>query len=373
MADQPDSAEYEMPRVAKSSRLGRLAREALKNLETGRAGTVLLVLAAAAAVAIAATAEARSAESARHDFEDFRARGGYLFAVDPVSEDPAGRPQPLSQRACERLNGVPGVTAAGATGTVTEVEAANLGATIEVTGVTPGMYAAIGSVGHGPEPDPAHLLADEIGFERLGLESGRTLGLGGHGRRRVLEAPLGTVSPGFVGAVIGAEAPIGTGDVCIVALEPNALNLASALRAAFGRSDTALRRVLPGADLVASPFEEHRSRLSRHAWWAVAVAFGAIGRFVVWTRRSEVALYRSLGLPPDDIRLMIAIEMAVGAGAGAVVGAAAARLLAIGYHPDSILHGWLGTGLATAVLVVACAAVAATTSTGHPLANLKDR
>ena len=70
---------------------------------------------------------------------------------------------------------------------------------------------------------------------------------------------------------------------------------------------------------------------------------------------------------------MIAIEMAVGAGAGAVVGAAAARLLAIGYHPDSILHGWLGTGLATAVLVVACAAVAATTSTGHPLANLKDR
>ena len=93
----------------------------------------------------------------------------------------------------------------------------------------------------------------------------------------------------------------------------------------------------------------------------------------MWTRRSEVALYRSLGLPPDDIRLMIAIEMAVGAGAGAVMGAAAARLLAIGFHPDSILHGWLAAGLATAALVVACVAVAAITSAGNPLANLKDR
>ena len=356
--------------------LRSLGREALCNLRTGRLATVIVVLSAFIAVSSTAYLEARAAQSAREDLEEFQSAGGFIFAIGPIPTGPAGSavPEPLLRRDCERLNGVPGVVGAGSAGRPYEVGFVNSpGERFNVIDVTPGMHAVLRTLGLDPEATAGDLVVSGSRLERLGVAPGRTAGIDGHGLTRFYEAPLESVSAGFIGVAFGVVAPTGAAEGCYVAMEPRALDLAPGLRAVFGRSDTGVRRVLAGAELAPDALEAHATRDSRHAWWLTAALVALVARFALWTRRSEIALYRSFGLRPGDVRLLLAIELAAGLLAGAVLGAAAARIAVAGFHPDSVLHGWLGAALAGVGLVGAVVAAAVTTGTGDPLASLKDR
>jgi len=354
----------------------RLGYEALRNLVTGRLSTAVIIAAAVVAIASTFILETRSADSTRTDFEAFQSAGGFLFRIEPTTPDSSVAPTPLRRDQCERLNELRGVTAAGSTGTGDQVILLNASDEIvRVRGMSPGIYKILNDLGMDSNASLSDILVSESYLSRIGLASGATIGLEGVGVKTIHAAPLQTVGSGFTNTVMTSEAAIGETTTCYVALEPNSLALASSLRSAFGRSDTAIYRMLAGTELAGSPLEEHATRNTRHLWWTVAVFFAVTVRYVTWTRRSEIALYKSLGLPSSEIRLMLLLEFLAGSAIGSLAAVVAARIAAaaLGYHPDAVLFGWVGATQASTALVLATAVSVLLTHTGNPLEALKDR
>ncbi len=354
----------------------RIVRESLHNLAAGRASTVTVIGLACLVIGATFFVEAQSAESSRGEFEAFRSAGGYLFVIEPVSMSPPAVVPRLRLEPCERLNLLDNVVAAGSLGTGAEETLVNAtDVALRLQGVSPGMYNVLRSIGLGPQVGTADLLAGAAHLNRMGVRSGSAVGIDTRGVHTIYEAPLESLAPGFGSVVMASQAPSGTGDACYVALEPKALDTASSLRSAFGRSDTILRRILAGAELAGSPLEDHAERSGRHLWLISAVLFAAVARYVLWARRSEIGLYRSLGLMPSDIRLLVFVELLSAAALGSLLGVISARIViaTTDYHNDSIVFGWLGAALTFVALIAASAAVSASIRVRNPLDALKDR
>lgn len=354
--------------------LSRLTREALTSLASSRAAALTVVMCSAVCVWTASYFEARSVDTTRTIFEQLNADGGFLYALSAPELRGRALPRPLARRDCERLDQLPGIVGAGSVDdAVTVRTVATPQEWLEMATITPGLFDVISSYDQTLSYVPQNLMAEPNRIADVG--SAASLAIQDRGTRPVTATRLRTLSPGYARVVFEVGAPIGDTESCLVALEPTALHVSEALPAAFGRLDLVARRVLSGAELIPSPLEAHRNRQTRHLWWGGALLAAAAFRFVLWTRRGDVSVYRMLGVPSLDTRLILVVELVLGCSVGSAVGAIAARLSLIGFSPLSIRFGWYGSALAYSGLLLA-AAIVPLTLRSHDrdlMAALKDR
>lgn len=352
---------------------GRLWQEALRNHATGRVSSVVVMVAAALCVWSSGYLEGRAVESTRNDFGAFNTAGGFLYVIAAPSLNNQA-PEPFSRHHCERLDLLPGVASAGSAGAGTIASTVRTpGERFDLVAVTSGMHDVIRSYETGFSATADDLVIEPDRLTEIGVGSATGLALEGYGLRPVRTARLQTIGGGYIRSVFGVVAPVGPVESCVVALEPRAEQLTGSLTAGFGRTDLIERRVLAGASLAPSALDEHAKRDSRHIWWIAAGGFALVARFVLWTRRTEIALYPSFGVSSIDTRLILTIELLIGVVLGSLVGAAAARLTLAGSHPNSLQFGWYGAALAMSGLVLACCVVPFAMGMRDPMAKLKDR
>lgn len=349
-------------------------REAVTSLASSRAVALTIVVCAAVCVWIASYYEARSVEAARNAHEQLKETGGFLYAVTAPELGGRAVSRPLARGACERLDRLPGVAGAGSVDdAVTVRTVAAPQEWLEMATITPGLFDVVSTFDRTLSYSPQEFLAEPSRIADTGSSAG--LAVRNLGVRPVSATRLRTLSPGYARVVFEVGAPAGDTEVCLAALEPRALHVAQALPAALGRPDLVVRRVLPGAELIPSPLETHRDRQTRHLWWGGALLAAAALRFVLWTRRGDVFVYRMLGVASFDARLILMIELVLGCSVGAALGAVAARLSIIGFAPLSIRFGWYGSALAYSGLLLASAIVPLTLRSRDRdlMAALKDR
>lgn len=354
--------------------LSQLMREAVTSLASGRAAALTVIMCSAVCIWVASYYEARSVEATQDTHEQLNKDGGFLYSVSVPELGSRALSRPLSRGACERLDRLPGVAGAGSVDdSVTVRTVAAPQEWLEVATITPGLFDVVSTYVQTLSYSPQEFLAEPSRIADVGSSAG--LAVRDLGVRPVNATRLRTLSPGYARVVFEVGAPAGPTESCLVALEPRALHVAQALPAALGRPDLVVRRVLAGAELIPSPLETHRDRQTRHLWWGGSLLAAAAFRFVLWTRRGDMSVYRMFGVASFDARLILVIELVLGCSVGAALGAVAARLSLIGFAPLSIRFGWYGSALAYLGLLLATAIVPLTLRSRDRdlMAALKDR
>lgn len=189
---------------------------------------------------------------------------------------------------------------------------------------------------------------------------------------------MGVLSPGYARAALVSTVPRGVGRACFVALAPASADVAvasGALASAFAGQTTIVRRVVGNTELITASSDRFARRVSA-AWWSWAACAVAVAwRVVVWLKRSDQALYRSMGLRWTDMYLLRVVEgwalVALGGMLGVVAGGALASALHMGR--SAVLIGiWSGVASVAATLA-AVGLVSLLVREADPLADLKDR
>lgn len=353
--------------------LSTLVVEGVGNLYHGRWLAWLLILAAFAGAMWATIGEAASTGSILEDEQQFRAKGGYVFILESRSLE--SNPTLLARRDCERLEHADTVEAAGSIG---ELPATSLArsprAQTRMVGASPGVAGVLASLDQKTPYQLDRILVSPTTATDLGLTDGSLLSPAGSKTSSVAVAPLSVLGAGYGQALMEFVPPVGRAPLCFVALHPDAAHQAETLPAVFARTDVAVERLLRGADLIEPAAQRSAERPTRHAWWITAVAYGVFSLTVLWIKRSDIALYKGLGVNTIDIRVITAAETVtaslIGGLGGVTLGGAIA---AWSWEYAAMAPAWW-SGIATVAAMATASTLAALVSYHPtPMHGLKDR
>lgn len=329
--------------------------EATQNVWRGRLTSWIQVLMIGAGLTAVFVAEWASAAAAAQRSSSLRADGYHVLAVFG-SGDGGSAVERVSREHCERLAHASQVSAAGSIGALmpTSIQQAP-NAVVHESGATAGIFAVLdtvdptwrddasiwnGSVLDGLLMSPSHMEAnglvtgaaialrsdvivdlDHDSAARGGVQTrvGRSASVGealagfgaraGQDVRIVSAAPLEVLGRGYRSAMLRLVPPVGSAEACLIALEGELLSGYTAPIAAVLADDTlTYRRVLLGAERLQTGDDLYRERPSQYLWIVVVAGAMALRALVLWTRRSELALYRSLGARRSEVKLIAAAE-----------------------------------------------------------------
>ena len=357
--------------------LSRLAAEGVDNAASGRLVSLAMVLVTAVAVGGVAIGEGAGVADALDREARFRRGGGYILEVTAADLESAGGTG-VARSACEGLARSGLVAASGSVSSASDAAIGHLpGERLGVVDATAGFVAVLGEVDGRQDRLDAVILSPSR-MDELGLVSGSLVRLGEAPPSELDARPIETLGQGYTRAAMVVVPPTGTGRACYIAVEPPGAELAlepGVLAAAFPGTTVTVRRVLSGADLVERASQTHAERAARFAWIAGASAIAACWGVMLWVKRSERALYRTIGLSRLDRGALASIEGLVLVLAGGLLGLlvhlGTAHLA--GWPTAAFEIGWWSGAacLAGGSALVTLVGLAARTS--DPLAALKDR
>lgn len=328
-------------------------REVLANLLAERWRGLIAVVLVAAAVALVTYVELTQVERAVSAQRQLTAAGADVFRATPATEGSS-----IEAARCAALNTNPAVFAAGGFAEDSEHvwlekapgERLNLRTMVgELTTVLTGSLEAVDTT----------LVIPATEATRLGVVDGSMLAFtdGRVHTVTVLHLETRFPDPGAWVAVRGA--PHGEVTECLVQFRRGATaNAQDAIRTwlTTGSGDLIVQPHLAEDELRTSPLAAFQSRPTRFAWTAGGIAVGLVVTIIVWFRRPELALYRSLGAPVSTVTLIYAGQylslLLVGVLSGAMIG----TYFAILETPLTFLTV-LGTAARQGVLVFLAASV----------------
>lgn len=258
-------------------------------------GVVLIVIGAVILTSLVALeiGQRREAVEAEHRLTK---AGQYVYIARAAVQDTS-----LDAKRCVALGANPAVVASGgfvAGGDKATILAKAPGWRLSLRAVTGAMPQLM--TGDGPGEPVRGVAALSSQAEALGLVSGS---------RVVLDASDGAIALSLLevtdripdpGAwLIHAVAPQGGLDQCWAEFQPGSAGVAASVMRTWlstGPGDVVVTPLLPPDQLRIAPITRYETRASRYAGPAAGAVLGAVHSLVLWFRRSEVALYRSVGL-----------------------------------------------------------------------------
>ncbi len=356
----------------------RLVAEGVDNAWRGRFISVAVGAVVAAVTFVSGWLDASAVGSAMEEESAFRGAGGYIVRIAPASSGSTDAVELLRRSDCERLAGSDLVEAAGSTSIGVDTPlVAQPAESLSLFSVSPGFLAVVASLRSGGTLDAIPTDGIVVAADRaaaLKLVDGEQMAVGDLAPATVAVEPLATLAPGFGSAAMTVVPPVGEATTCYVAVAPASIARAPSLRAVFGRDDLSVERVLAGADLVEPAHEQLTSRRSRHSTWLGGLIVFGSWLAVVWIKRSDRALYRALGVTPNDLRLVLASEglaiVAIGAAVG-VITAVVVSSTTVGAVAASV--GWWSSVAALAAASAGIIGASLLARPGNLLEHLKDR
>lgn len=397
-------------------------REATQNVWRGRLATWMQVLAIGSGLAAVFVAEWTSAADGSQRSASLRTDGYDVLAVFGA-EDGNSTVERISREHCERLVHSSGVTAAGSVGALTPTsirQAPN--AVVHESGATAGIFAVLdtidpawwdgsssrnGSVFDRLLMSPSHMDANGLAMgASIALRSDVIVDLGndvaGRGGARarasdsmsagdaliteralakhdvsvVSAAPLEALGRGYRSAMLRLVPPVGSAESCLIALEGELLNGYTAPIATMLADETlTYRRVVLGAERLQTGDDLYRERPWRHLWIVVAAVAWALRALVLWTRRSELALYRSLGARRSEVQSIAAAEFVLVMGWSVLISLGIAAVTVATVDPGQYVWAPALPSLLAAICasLVAGLLAAVAVPTARPIDAMKDR
>lgn len=96
---------------------------------------------------------------------------------------------------------------------------------------------------------------------------------------------------------------------CWVRMEPGVVASASELlRFHYPQQDVRIGPLVTAVSTGATPADMWDGAASLHAWWLSGALAGAVGALLSWTRRSELAIYRTIGTSIWHLLFMLFLE-----------------------------------------------------------------
>ncbi len=354
-----------------------LAHEGARNVLRGGFRTLLVLGSIVIGVSVTVIAVGSQVDGFMVDEASLAGEGGFVLRALPGSNSPDG----IDSARCENLRSQDGVVAAGSVVTSDFIELASFpGTRIRKVDVSPGLS---GVFHLGIDPGAMGVFVDSSLREEFGLGVGSVPG--------VVDAPGGEESFPVVGvltstqgveelrrALVAVVPPEGPGEACFVLARPDRYE---ALR------DADLVALLPVDNSIAlvsevvprgsgfSIGDRYRSRRTRHLWIVFGMMIVAVSELVRRTRRSELALYRSVGTSPVELTWLLIVEnlwlsfLALPVIAGVLVIWVAVN------HPfrASLAHGLHDGALILVVVVAQLPLMAAVAASRSVMDGLKDR
>lgn len=293
-----------------ASRLGawrarEAVREGMANLVSGRWTTAILLLFAGYGIGIPAAIDAAFLTDVARDEAAFIAAGGYVLVAS--NDDHGG----VDAVTCDALRGIAGVRAAVALtrrdGTAAFGHAP--GQQLTTVEATAGVFDLLGL----PDPpQPAVVVPSDIA-ERAGLASGAAVTLSGStddGDALISELALHAavtdttlVGDAMSTGLLVPAVPRGNAERCLVAAEAAAyqsLGESLGVLLAAGEHVAVVHDLVPRGPFARDFAKDLTSRSLRAAFLGSGAVLAAAWFLVRWTRRSQDALYATLGTGTRD-------------------------------------------------------------------------
>ncbi len=265
----------------------------------------------------------------------------------------------LPGRACEALNGVTGVAAAGGArrGTPDQLVLATTGQPVALLRVTPN---AVRVWSEHPAAQGVLLGTAYAGQGIAAIGTELREATTGHLLRVAATVP----APG-TDLLDSNLVVVGTPDQllseCWVRMLPTAtFDTGEALLAhTFGGSETQIAPALPASTQLLSPSGQWQAFRNLRLWAIAGLIGGMAFAFLTRTRRTELAVYATFGTSPGELRTLLAIEACVGHAAAWAMGTSWALLLAqlSGYALPEVAVTLLRTSLLTAFTSLAVSVI----------------
>ncbi|MBZ2199711.1 FtsX-like permease family protein [Occultella gossypii] len=347
----------------------QLLGEARRNLGPAHLGLGILLTAVLTGVlgyTVIAAQQALQQEQDRH------AAGSHVWIATPVEAE-----RPLDGAACTNLGGWPGVAATGGVAaSANEPVYAFAGgrSPVPLVGLTPGALQVFAPAA------PAGTVTLGADLYALGSAAPNQWLLDSGGNRAlrptivITSAPVGLLTSSVTTTVL-ADTPI---SACWIRMQPGAVQSgADVLGFAYPSDRAFIAPFLGDAAGVLTPLQQWRAAMSVQPWALGAAIIALAVLLLTWTRRAEIAVYRTFGTSRASVAAIIAGELAMIAIPAA---AAAILLLAIttaarwGELPNQVLAIALTQAVAATVTGLAVSTAAALLFTrGDITQALRDR
>lgn len=354
-------------------RLRDVAAETARGAQAERWRGVLVVLVAAALTALALVFELNARHVAIDAEHRQRAAGRDTFEVSVVGDGG------LSANRCLALGGNDAVIAVGGfrDGTTVPIDKAP-GETLNARYVVGDMPALL--TGH-VSPSLAGVAFAGPTATRLGVTSGDRLALGaGLGRPQVTVLDMAARQPDPGAWIYVADSPVEPLNHCWVEVERWAVAAAPQMLSAWfssGESAIQVRSVLDADRLRQSPNQTFAARSTRYTWAMAGLLIAGFIGALLWFRRAEIALHRTLGCSLPQVVLIHAGQMLLfavtGVTVGAVTGLYAAAVVGPGLDPADITPSMRQATLVMLSAVVGVTLAASLASAGRISAQLRER
>ncbi|MGJ8720548.1 MAG: hypothetical protein ACSHW9_01765 [Salinibacterium amurskyense] len=236
----------------------------------------------------------------------------------------------LSATACDAINEVDVVNAAGGAIRTEVIQPSNSTAPVTIRYTTP-EYIAVAY------PGSARGLSSIAGAElvgEIGAVAGGTIvdssSISPH-KPVILDAVAGSRSriDGINRDVLIASAPVGNVSECLVDVSYGQADLMATVVPTFFSSPVVVRSFLPTDSVDRNPALELDTRWSGFLWLGGGLGLVLFAAFVWWSRRHETALYRLLGFDRRSVGFIVALETVL----VTIIPAQLASSWAIGFVP----------------------------------------
>lgn len=310
----------------------------------------MIALILAGALGWAGHFEAVSVAQGVSDLQRWIDRGGMVFSVErdggiPGEQCLAGAQVPIVVAAG-------GASAQSGAGPATVAFDRSPGVEYSVIAMTKG---AVGIAGGGPLVNEGWIVG-QTALEELGLGEGDLLRSGGSSTKIGYVVGGGQRQLGYDRDVI--RLTTGRGErflICWVELTPAAFGIGAEIIAGFLPYDDAVIRPFLRTEPEGHPAVRYLNRPSRFAWVAAGLAIGGFWGLWSWVRRRELALYRSLHMPPAGIAILATGEALLVTGPAAVIAALVVATM-WGATPATILGAWsIAAGTVLGILIATLA------------------
>lgn len=350
-------------------RSAELTREAWAN--SGPRQLILAILTAFVLTAVAILTGYQAIQTISQ--ESSRREAGSLVWTAIADDDSA-----LSAAACEALGVNRGVSAAGGIFGIRppDLTAFSGGPPVPTVFVTP----------HAPRvwtPDTAlgHVVAGPDVIQTHAVGVGTTLVTRDPNTKVLVDAqaPDTLAHAGLRSRVAIPQAPQGLLTECWLRMEPGVVALGEdLLRFTFADAElTVAPHLRPSAEIL-SPAQQWQAFAATHVGIAGGILIGLVGTLLAWTRRAELAVYRTFGTNRGELALMLLVETVIVLIPAALTTAITALLvlgvMADGAIPREVLAA-VGAvvGAATAATVAIAPLGALIATQGRVFDHLKDR
>jgi len=265
----------------------------------------------------------------------------------------------LSAARCEALRSIQGVKAAGGRFATERITSPLLPSSwVELVTGTPGLGYIYWPSSLDVDYQPGGVSVGDGIATRLGIDAPAYLPLASSSGSELIEitsiAPPSERTDQANNSVFIPVAPFGVVQECYVESEPSAASAIGGLLAGWFDDEVNVRPLHPG--FSPASYKELHGRASFFASYGAGLLGGLSFGLVVFARRQEYALYRSLGMTPWRISLMLVVELATLVVMPIAIGASLAILL-IRPSDSLVLLTTLSDLAKTVLLVLATAGV----------------